>query len=201
MYKQRNEALEQENQRLKTNIQELNSTVSLLENQVTAMSNWLSNFTDSKGILSNSEGQPSGSSAHELILSDDDHMKNEIENLSFNLMDLDAIMTENMRMQEEIQSVKNICYGLRMQMHYLLMERRGGEPSVGTAGPTNSVVRTGLNGHIGIGRTVPPNNSKSSPDSSSELNTRPLRPLGPGKYFYHHFLKTYVCMLIYLHIF
>ncbi|CAB4397572.1 unnamed protein product [Rhizophagus irregularis] len=179
MYKQRNEALEQENQRLKTNIQELNSTVSLLENQVTAMSNWLSNFTDSKGILSNSEGQPSGSSAHELILSDDDHMKNEIENLSFNLMDLDAIMTENMRMQEEIQSVKNICYGLRMQMHYLLMERRGGEPSVGTAGPTNSVVRTGLNGHIGIGRTVPPNNSKSSPDSSSELNTRPLRPLGP----------------------
>jgi hypothetical protein len=182
MYKQRNEALEQENQRLKTTIQELNSTVSLLENQVSAMSDWLSNFTDSKGILSNSEGQPSSSSDHELLLSSDDHMKNEIENLSLNLMDLDAIMTENMRMQEEIQSVKNICYGLRMQMHYLLMERRGGEPSVGTSGPTNSVVRTGLNGHIGIGRTVPPN-ANNSPDSSSELNTRPLRSLGPGKYF------------------
>ncbi|RIA98559.1 hypothetical protein C1645_795773 [Glomus cerebriforme] len=178
MYKQRNEALEQENQQLRTNIQELNNTVDLLENQVSAMSDWLSNFTDPKGLSSNSEGQHLNSSAHDILLSGNDHIKNEIENLNFSLVDIDAIMTENMRMQEEIQSVKNICHGLRMQMHYLLMEKRGGEPSVGTTG---SVVRTGLNGPIGIGRTVPPNanNSKSGHDTSLESNMRPPRSLGP----------------------
>ncbi|CAG8499185.1 17974_t:CDS:2 [Funneliformis caledonium] len=179
MYKQRNYALEQENQQLKTKFQDLRNTVDFLEGQVSAISDWLSTFIDPKGLVSNAEGEPSISTIHELLLSDNDRMKNEIENLSASLTDLElrqnvAIMTEGMRMQEEIHSIKNICHGLRMQMHYLLMERSGGEPSVGTAGPKSSVIRPGLIGPMGLGRTVPPNTN----DSSSASNPRPPRLMG-----------------------
>ncbi|KAI7863323.1 hypothetical protein BDF14DRAFT_1697824, partial [Spinellus fusiger] len=34
-----------------------------------------------------------------------------------------ALMTETFRLQEEMQSVKAVCHGIRMQMHYLMMDR------------------------------------------------------------------------------
>lgn len=35
-----------------------------------------------------------------------------------------TLMTETFRLQEEMQSLRTICHGMRMQMHYLMMDRR-----------------------------------------------------------------------------
>ena len=57
-------------------------------------------------------------------------LKNEIDTVSTNLQNLElkqnmTLMTETFRLQEEMQSLRAICHGMRMQMHYLMMDRRG----------------------------------------------------------------------------
>ena len=49
-----------------------------------------------------------------------------------------ALMTETFRLQEELQSLRAICHGLRMQMHYLMMERK-------TSITSNTNAATGAN--------------------------------------------------------
>ncbi|KAI8583007.1 hypothetical protein K450DRAFT_225891 [Umbelopsis ramanniana AG] len=80
-------------------------------------------------------------SPQEIIMSDNERLKNDIETITANIASLElkqnvALMTETLRMQEEMQSLRALCHGLRMQMHYVLMERRGnvGGPSTSTAG-------------------------------------------------------------------
>ncbi|RUS22583.1 hypothetical protein BC937DRAFT_88370, partial [Endogone sp. FLAS-F59071] len=80
-------------------------------------------------------------SPHELLLSDNERIRNEVETLTASLASLEvkqnvAIMTETLRMQEEMQSLRALCHGLRMQMHYLLMERRQGPATSAGGGPT-----------------------------------------------------------------
>lgn len=75
-------------------------------------------------------------SPQEIIMSDNERLKNEVETITANMASLElkqnvALMTETLRMQEEMQSLRALCHGLRMQMHFVLMERRGtlGGPS------------------------------------------------------------------------
>ncbi|KAG2180268.1 hypothetical protein INT43_004057 [Umbelopsis isabellina] len=75
-------------------------------------------------------------SPQEIIMSDNERLKNDVETITANMASLElkqnvALMTETLRMQEEMQSLRALCHGLRMQMHFVLMERRGtiGGPS------------------------------------------------------------------------
>ncbi|KAF7728920.1 hypothetical protein EC973_005315 [Apophysomyces ossiformis] len=57
-------------------------------------------------------------------------LKEEIDTLSANLASLElkqnvALMTETFRLQEEMQSLRAVCHGMRMQLHYVMMDRRG----------------------------------------------------------------------------
>ncbi|ORY96566.1 hypothetical protein BCR43DRAFT_458274 [Syncephalastrum racemosum] len=61
--------------------------------------------------------------------SQESEMKTEFETLSASMANLElkqnmALMTETFRLQEEIQSLRAVCHGMRMQMHFLLMDRR-----------------------------------------------------------------------------
>lgn len=93
-------------------------------------------------------------SPHELLLSDNERIRNEVETLTASLASLEvkqnvAIMTETLRIQEEMQSLRALCHGLRMQMHYLLMERRQGPAASaggGPAGPAGTVAGSAVTG-------------------------------------------------------
>lgn len=57
-------------------------------------------------------------------------LKSEIETITADIASLElkqnvALMTETFRLQEELQSLRAVCHGIRMQMHFLMMERRG----------------------------------------------------------------------------
>ncbi|KAH7046983.1 hypothetical protein BKA57DRAFT_379800, partial [Linnemannia elongata] len=65
----------------------------------------------------------------ELLISENERIRSELETLTAGLASLElkqnmAIMTESMRLQEEVQSLRAVCHGLRMQMHYLLLEQQ-----------------------------------------------------------------------------
>lgn len=83
---------------------------------------------------------------NESVLSENQRVNNELENLSANIASLElkqnmALMTETFRLQEELQSIRAICHGLRMQMHYVMMDRK---PTPTTAN-TNSVANNNTN--------------------------------------------------------
>ncbi|CAO3645401.1 unnamed protein product [Cunninghamella echinulata] len=66
----------------------------------------------------------------EVVLSETQRLQSDIDNLNANMASMElkqnmALMTETFRLQEELQSIRAVCHGMRMQMHYLLMERRG----------------------------------------------------------------------------
>lgn len=66
----------------------------------------------------------------ESYLTETQRLKNEIETITANIASLElkqnvALMTETFRLQEELQSLRAVCHGIRMQMHFLMMERRG----------------------------------------------------------------------------
>ncbi|CAG8541218.1 3476_t:CDS:2, partial [Ambispora gerdemannii] len=151
MHKRRTESLEAENIQLRTKVQELDLTVGSLRDQIATISNWLavmfpSHFIDPRvpttSIIDSEHSQ-------ELLLSENEQIKNDITTITDNLAELElrqnvALMTESLRMQEEVQSLRALCHGIRMQMHYLLMERQGGEPSRGIASSSTPVGRSGL---------------------------------------------------------
>ncbi|KAG2236319.1 hypothetical protein INT48_001383 [Thamnidium elegans] len=71
---------------------------------------------------------------NESILSESQRLNSELETLSANIASLElkqnmALMTETFRLQEELQSLRAICHGLRMQMHYVMMDRRNNTSS------------------------------------------------------------------------
>ncbi|CAO3586013.1 unnamed protein product [Absidia cylindrospora] len=74
----------------------------------------------------------------EVVLSETQRLQSDIDSLSANMTSLElkqnmALMTETFRLQEELQSVRAICHGMRMQMHYLMVERRGAMMAAGAA--------------------------------------------------------------------
>ncbi|KAF9175668.1 hypothetical protein BGX20_002271 [Mortierella sp. AD010] len=103
--------------------------------------------TNNSGGLAN---VASAADTHELLISENERIRSEIETLTANLASLElkqnmAIMTESMRMQEEVQSLRAVCHGLRMQMHYLLLEQQNRHHPPGPPPPSGSPV--GANGN------------------------------------------------------
>ncbi|KAI8885947.1 hypothetical protein K501DRAFT_244889 [Backusella circina FSU 941] len=79
---------------------------------------------------------------NESLLSENQRINNELETLTANLKSLElkqnmALMSETFRLQEELQSLRAICHGMRMQMHYLMMERRGATNPPGSNNASN----------------------------------------------------------------
>jgi FtsZ-binding cell division protein ZapB len=65
----------------------------------------------------------------ESVLVENQRVASELETLSANIASLElkqnmALMTETFRLQEELQGLRSVCHGLRMQMHYLMMDRK-----------------------------------------------------------------------------
>lgn len=66
----------------------------------------------------------------EVVLTETQRLQHDVEALSATMTSLElkqnmALMTETFRLQEELQSLRAVCHGMRMQMHYLMVERRG----------------------------------------------------------------------------
>ncbi|KAF9941431.1 hypothetical protein BGZ67_005013 [Mortierella alpina] len=144
------------------------------ENEMRIMNR--NNSLGAESMVSNSGGV--AVDAHELLISENERIKSEIETLTAGLASLEskqnmAIMTESMRMQEEVQSLRAVCHGLRMQMHYLLLEQQNrhhpppGPPPPGSpAGGNNKSGNGGAGGPVG-----------SAPGGGRPLSTSgPLRP-------------------------
>ncbi|KAI9478632.1 MAG: hypothetical protein EXX96DRAFT_483040 [Benjaminiella poitrasii] len=87
---------------------------------------------------------------NETVMSENQRMNNELETLSANIASLElkqnmALMTETFRLQEELQSLRAICHGLRMQMHYIMMERKATTTSANAASTSNNASANGNN--------------------------------------------------------
>ncbi|KAI8646651.1 hypothetical protein BD408DRAFT_410036 [Parasitella parasitica] len=89
---------------------------------------------------------------NESVLAENQRLNNELETLSANIASLElkqnmALMTETFRLQEEMQSLRGICHGLRMQMHYIMMDRKTSATTnasaSGAAGGTGNTARGG----------------------------------------------------------
>ncbi|KAG0168395.1 hypothetical protein DFQ30_004822 [Apophysomyces sp. BC1015] len=95
--------------------------------QVQSLSNQLSLMFPSH--FSNND-LPEDVLQHEPIQLETQQLKDEIDTLSANVASLElkqnvALMTETFRLQEEMQSLRAVCHGMRMQLHYVMMDRRG----------------------------------------------------------------------------
>ncbi|KAF9974542.1 hypothetical protein BGZ73_002025 [Actinomortierella ambigua] len=135
-----------------------------------------------EGAVGGSEGDHGGSlqqqqqqqqqqlRTRDMLISENERIRSEMETLTAALASMElkqnmAIMTESIRMQEEIQSLRAVCHGLRMQMHYVLLERQqqhqqqhqGPPPpmppqgSAGGAGASGSPSTSGSKGGAGGG--------------------------------------------------
>ena len=104
---------------------------------------------------------------NENMVSENQRINSELENLSANIASLElkqnmALMTETFRLQEEIQSLRAICHGLRIQMHYVLMDRR-------TSNATTNTNNTNAGTGGGSGVVVNRGNDNNNP---SRIHTR-----------------------------
>ncbi|KAG9305858.1 hypothetical protein G9A89_006269 [Geosiphon pyriformis] len=163
IYQGRTDTLEHENLQLRSKVQELQGTIGYLQNQVSTLTNWLavmfpSYFPDSKTPV-NINGELS-TIPQDILLSENEQIKNDLGNLNVKLADLElrqnvALMTESLRIQEEMQSLKALCHGMRMQIHYSLAERRGDESSINS--PSLNNVRNTSGSSLGLsGLNNPP---------------------------------------------
>ncbi|CAG8696930.1 13917_t:CDS:1, partial [Acaulospora colombiana] len=190
IHRQQMETLDQENKQLRSSIKELKRTNLSLQTQISEISNLLnSEFPsydlESKGSALRLEGETSIITAQELLLSDNAHFKSQIETLNADLADLElrqnvALMTESLRIQGEMQNLKNLWHSLRMQMHYLLLERRENGPTVRNVANATAVARAGLTGPILPGRSNGSNGVIGEVDSSS-ANVRSVSDITESK--------------------
>jgi hypothetical protein len=117
------------------------------------------NSIGAESMISNGGPGVRGSVAdtQELLISENERIRSEIETLTAGLASLElkqnmAIMTESMRLQEEVQSLRAVCHGLRMQMHYLLLEQQNnrhhppGPPPPGSPAGGNANMQQGMKG-------------------------------------------------------
>lgn len=105
---------------------------------------------------------------NESVMSENQRMNNELETLSANIASLElkqnmALMTETFRLQEELQSLRAICHGLRMQMHYIMMDRK-------TAATSNaSASGTATGGGSGSGTSTRGANESSATNAMNRM--------------------------------
>ncbi|OAQ28453.1 hypothetical protein K457DRAFT_1407717 [Linnemannia elongata AG-77] len=117
----------------------------------------------------------------ELLISENERIRSELETLTAGLASLElkqnmAIMTESMRLQEEVQSLRAVCHGLRMQMHYLLLEQQNnrhhppGPPPPGSPAGGNANMQQAMKGG---------SNSAGGGGGGGSGGGRPLSTSGP----------------------
>ncbi|KAL7318161.1 hypothetical protein PS15m_004419 [Mucor circinelloides] len=115
---------------------------------------------------------------NESVMSENQRMNNELETLSANIASLElkqnmALMTETFRLQEELQSLRAICHGLRMQMHYIMMDRK-------TAATSNaSASGTATGGGSGSGTSTRGANESNATNAMNRMRAW-LDPNGSG---------------------
>ncbi|ORZ16666.1 hypothetical protein BCR41DRAFT_322178 [Lobosporangium transversale] len=119
--------------------------------------------------------------AHELLISENERIRSEIETLTAGLASLElkqnmAIMTESMRIQEEVQSLRAVCHGLRMQMHYLLLEQQNLRHHPGPPPPPGSPA-----GAVGGNQPGLKGSVNGGPSGDSTANGRSLSVSGPPR--------------------
>ncbi|KAI8973276.1 hypothetical protein BDF20DRAFT_837235 [Mycotypha africana] len=120
-------------------------------------------------------GEPSSTAAAPALAESQQRMNSELETLSANIASLElkqnmALMTETFRLQEELQSLRAVCHGLRMQMHYLMTDRRNASTGGTTAGNGNGAAGSGGTNATRTGATG------SSVVNSGSMNTTRVLP-------------------------
>ncbi|KAG0210423.1 hypothetical protein BGX28_009332 [Mortierella sp. GBA30] len=138
------------------------------------------NSLGAESMVSNNGGPTTvtAADAHELLISENERIRSEIETLTAGLASLElkqnmAIMTESMRMQEEVQSLRAVCHGLRMQMHYLLLEQQNRHHPPPPGPPPPGSPASGNNKVGGNGGAV------TGPAGTAPGGGRPLSTSGP----------------------
>ncbi|KAI8380395.1 hypothetical protein BD560DRAFT_388136 [Blakeslea trispora] len=127
---------------LKHEIQQLHTENESLKRNQYDMGKKIESVTQQLDLMFPGHFVSSENTRHEPVLSESQRLNNEIESLSASIASLElkqnmALMTETFRLQEELQSLRAICHGLRMQMHYLMMERKTTSSGTGAAGTNN----------------------------------------------------------------
>ncbi|KAG1053377.1 hypothetical protein G6F43_004532 [Rhizopus delemar] len=114
----------------------------------------------------------------ESVLAENQRVASELETLSANIASLElkqnmALMTETFRLQEELQGLRSVCHGLRMQMHYLMMDRKMASTTSAatTANTTNG--NQSENGTNPTGTMSSRNRMRTLLDLSTQLHTPP----------------------------
>ncbi|KAF9935021.1 hypothetical protein FBU30_008514 [Linnemannia zychae] len=116
----------------------------------------------------------------ELLISENERIRSEIETLTAGLASLElkqnmAIMSESMRLQEEVQSLRAVCHGLRMQMHYLLLEQQNNRHHPPGPPPPGSPA----NGNANIPQALKGGSTGGSGGGGAGTGGRPLSTHGP----------------------
>lgn len=126
---------------------------------------------------------------NESVMSENQRMNNELETLSANIASLElkqnmALMTETFRLQEELQSLRAICHGLRMQMHYIMMDRK-------TAATSNTSASSAAGGTG--------SNSRGGTDTSATNAMNRMRTWLGMLYYEIEVLVSLLLILFYFH--
>ncbi|KAI7885810.1 hypothetical protein K492DRAFT_228836 [Lichtheimia hyalospora FSU 10163] len=123
---------QQRDQMLRDQIKAVSKENEMLKRQHDELSQQFHTLSDKLALMFPSHFIPDGPTGGESPppMTETQRLKNEIDTISTNLQNLElkqnmTLMTETFRLQEEMQSLRTICHGMRMQMHYLMMDRRG----------------------------------------------------------------------------
>ncbi|OZJ03895.1 hypothetical protein BZG36_03953 [Bifiguratus adelaidae] len=164
--KSKEEAMKKEIKHLRASQETMSHSIAAMREDFTATLDALSTLFPSyfRGSFEGRhDTQTPLQSSHEILFAETEQIKNEMESLQANLASMElkqnvALMTETLRLQEEIQSLRALGNGLRMQMHYVLMERRNTTSATSTP-------NTSANTVPGAGRTGP-----SAPGNDTNVN-------------------------------
>lgn len=123
---------QQSEQLLRDQVKAMSKENEMLKRQHDDLRQQFHTLSDQLALMFPSHFVPDGPTAGESSpppLTETQRLKNEIDTISTNLQNLElkqnmTLMTETFRLQEEMQSLRTICHGMRMQMHYLMMDRR-----------------------------------------------------------------------------
>lgn len=136
----------QHEQELRDEVRQLRDQNSVLRQQQDSMQQQIHTLSDQLRLMFPSHftqiDHPDDPLHPESIQSETQLLKDEVDTLSANLASLElkqnvALMTETFRLQEELQSLRAVCHGMRMQLHYIMMDRRGAIHATGTSSSAN----------------------------------------------------------------
>ncbi|KAI9270468.1 hypothetical protein BDA99DRAFT_501856 [Phascolomyces articulosus] len=161
---------QQKEQSLREEVQSIRKENEMLKRQQGNLSQQFQTLSDQLALLFPSQfasdptcpediAQAAGLGPGDSILTETQRLKNDLETVSSNLASLElkqnvALMTETFRLQEELQSLRAICHGMRMQMHYMMMERRGASSAAAAAAASMGASEAGASSSNADGNTA-----------------------------------------------